>query len=70
MHKNEDTPGPPSDSFLVIGANLKARSIYGFIILFIVLQVLIAAMLLNIQSTNGWLIGCPDQPTWTEQIPK
>jgi len=46
---------------LTVGANLKARSIYGFIILFIVLQVLIAAMLLNVQNAaNGWLIGCPE----------
>ena len=60
MQKNGDTPGPPSDSFLTVGANLKARSMKGFIILFIVLQILIAAMLLNIQSTNGWLIGCPE----------
>jgi hypothetical protein len=51
---------PQTDNFLTIGANLKARSIYGFIILFVVLQILIAAMLLNVQNaTNGWLIGCP-----------
>jgi len=63
MDKEGNTPGPPSDSFLTIGANLKARSIYGFVILFVVLQILIAAMLLNIQSTNGWLIGCPEVVT-------
>jgi len=55
-----DKKDPQTDSFLTIGANLKARSIYGFIILFVVLQILIAAMMLNIQSTNGWLIGCPE----------
>ncbi|HJZ04939.1 MAG TPA: hypothetical protein VJ327_03670 [Patescibacteria group bacterium] len=60
MRNNGDTQGPPSDSFLTVGANLKARSMKGFIILFIVLQILISAMLLNIQSTNGWLIGCPE----------
>jgi hypothetical protein len=63
MRPNGETPGPPSDSFLVIGANLKARSIYGFVILFVVLQILIAAMLLNIQNNSGWLIGCPEPPT-------
>jgi hypothetical protein len=68
MDGKDQTPGPPSDSFLTIGANLKARSIYGFVILFIVLQILIAAMLLNIQSTNGWLIGCPEVVTQPGEI--
>jgi hypothetical protein len=69
MNKGQ-TPGPPSDSFLTIGANLKARSIYGFIILFVVLQILIAAMLLNIQSTSsGWLIGCPEVTPLADPAP-
>lgn len=59
-NKEQQTPGPSSDSFLIVGANLKARKLYGFIILFIVLQILIAAMMLNVQSSNGSLIGCPE----------
>jgi hypothetical protein len=70
MDGKDQTPGPPSDSFLTVGANLKARSMKGFIILFIVLQILTAAMLLNIQNTNGWMIGCSAvESTPIEQAP-
>ena len=64
MTNHEPTPGPPSDSFITLDARLKARKTYGFVILFIVLQMLIAAMWINVQRTDGWLIGCPT-PTHT-----
>jgi len=54
---------PTTDSFLTLNTHLKARSMYGFVILVIVLNILIAAMMINLSSDD-----CP-QSAPIEQSP-
>jgi len=61
-----DPKNPITDSFLTLNTHLKARSAYGFVILVICLNILIAAMMINLSQDDcpEFLDGNPT-PTFT-----
>jgi len=43
---------PQTDSFLILDTHLRARKVYGFVVIIIVLNILVAAMMINLISDD------------------